>query len=113
MILDQISNTTKADRIPGKIVVMDMEEHTLGFTGNHREIQKFSDLGGVKEHFFKNYYESIKFCVKCDNNVFLGEKNQKEIKFQKTSEQIKDDNFAVLYEKIGDSFSIFVKKNFI
>lgn len=57
----------KADRTPGKVIVLN---DTIIFMGNHREIQKASELLKLMDHLFKNYYKNIKKLVDINDNVF-------------------------------------------
>lgn len=109
-IKNNIGVFTQADRIPGHVVIIDMKEQSVEFGGNHREIQKFADLAGVKEHFYDKYYEAIENIVEYNDKVFMADKIQKRLIFQIKNEELKDDDFIELYEKIGDSFSSFVNK---
>lgn len=88
----------KADRTPGKVIVLN---DTISFMGNHREIQKASELLKLMDHLFKNYYKHIKKLVDINDNVFLQGKLIKEQLTLKSNIPQNKSNFLLLYSKIG------------
>lgn len=105
--LNEKLQNLRANRIPGRVVVIDIEEQTFSLSGNQREIQKISEFKLISEHCFVNYAKAINKMIVDSDDIFLIDKINKKISFNNLINQKMNDKFSSLYQRVGNELEHF------